>query len=538
MKKEKKPARGSDTYKKRSYWRGWDNIRIFGFDFHARVFLISAALIIAFVVAGTIFQEQTAEIFANAHHWIVTRFYWWFMIATNIILLFCLLLMVSPFAKVRLGGKDAKPDYSYVSWFAMIFAASVSVGFLFFGVVEPVYHFQNPPLGTDPSDTETAFAVGMAGAIFHWGFHGWALFALMGLAMALFSYNMGMPFSVRSVFYPVFGNRVWGWTGHLIETLVVFCTLFALAVSIGLGAEQITGGLDYLFSFPPTDLSKVVLVALVVAVAMTALLTGINSGIGRLSRINLTLAVSLMLFVAVAGPTLDILRHCLTSFTTYIVSIIPFSSWAGREDTDFLHNWTIFYWAWWFCYAPFVGMFIARISRGRTVREFLFFVLILPTLVCVLWMNAFGGTAVHQFLAEGYTGVTQAVASGHLELALFKLLETFPYAQLICLASIVLLFSFLVVSLDAGSLAVDSITAGGKLNAPVLQREFWCIIGGLIPAVLLLAGGLGSFQAAVVVASFPLSILFVVILFGIWAGLRRELRRLHTPRQTPRKDTG
>ena len=538
MKKEKKPARGSKTYKKRSYWRGWDNVRIFGFDFHARVFLISAALIIAFVVAGTILQEQTAEVFANAHHWVVTRFYWWFLIAANIILLFCLLLMVSPFAKVRLGGKDAKPDYSYVSWFAMIFAASVSVGFLFFGVVEPVYHFQNPPLGTDPSDTETAFAVGMAGAIFHWGFHGWALFALMGLAMALFSYNMGMPFSVRSVFYPIFGNRVWGWTGHLIETLVVFCTLFALAVSIGLGAEQITGGLDYLFSFPPTDLSKVVLVALVVAVAMTALLTGINSGIGRLSRINLTLAVSLMLFVAVAGPTLDILRHCLTSFTTYIVSIIPFSSWAGREDTDFLHNWTIFYWAWWFCYAPFVGMFIARISRGRTVREFLFFVLILPTLVCVLWMNAFGGTAVHQFLAEGYTGVTQAVASGHLELALFKLLETFPYAQLICLASIVLLFSFLVVSLDAGSLAVDSITAGGKLNAPVLQREFWCIIGGLIPAVLLLAGGLGSFQAAVVVGSFPLSILFVVILFSIWAGLRRELRRLHTPRQTPRKDTG
>ena len=538
MKRGKKPSRASRTYKKRSYWRGWDNVRIFGFDFHARVFLISAALIIAFVVAGTIFQEQTAEIFANARHWVVTRFYWWFMIAVNIILLFCLLLMVSPFAKVRLGGKDAKPDYSYVSWFAMIFAASVSVGFLFFGVVEPVYHFQNPPLGTDPSDTEAAFAVGMAGAIFHWGFHGWALFALMGLAMALFSYNMGMPFSIRSVFYPVFGNRVWGWIGHLIETLVVFCTLFALAVSIGLGAEQITGGLDYLFSFPPTDLSKVVLVALMVAVAMTALLTGINSGIGRLSRINSTLAVSLMLFVAVAGPTLDILRHCLTSFTTYIVSIIAFSGWTGREDTDFLHNWTIFYWAWWFCYAPFVGMFIARISRGRTVREFLFFVLILPTLVCVLWMNAFGGTAVHQFLAEGYAGVTQAVASGHLELALFKLLETFPYAQLICLASIVLLFSFLVVSLDAGSRAVDSITAGGKLNAPVLQREFWCIIGGLIPAVLLLAGGLGSFQAAVVVASLPLSILFVVILFGIWAGLRRELRRLHAPRKTPQKDIG
>lgn len=222
MKEEKKPARGSKIYKKRSYWRGWDNVKIFGFDFHARVFLISAAVIIIFVLAGTMFQEQTAEILVNAHHWVVTRFYWWFMTAANIILLFCLLLMVSPLAKVRLGGRDAKPDYSYVSWFTMIFAASVSVGFLFFGVVEPVYHFQNPPLGVDPSDTETAFAIGMAGAIFHWGLHGWALFAIMGLSMALFSYNMGMPFSIRSVFYPVFGNRVWGWTGHLIETLVVF----------------------------------------------------------------------------------------------------------------------------------------------------------------------------------------------------------------------------------------------------------------------------------------------------------------------------
>ena len=278
------------------------------------------------------------------------------------------------------------------------------------------------------------------------------------------------------------------------------------------------------------------LIALVVATAMGALLTGINSGIGRLSRVNLTLAVSLMLFVAAAGPTADILRHCLVSFATYIVSIISFSGWTGREDTDFLHNWTIFYWAWWFCYAPFVGMFIARISRGRTVREFLFFVLILPTLVCVLWMNAFGGTAVHQFLAEGYTGVIETVAAGRHELALFKLLETFPQAQALCLVSIVLLFSFFVVSLDSGSLAIDSITAGGKLNAPVRQREFWCVIGGLIPAVLLLAGGLGSFQAAVIVASFPLSILFVVILFSVWIGLRRELRRLRTPMQTPRKN--
>ena len=422
---------------------GQDNIQIFGLDINAPVFVTSGIVTLAFVIGALVFQERATEVLGTLRVWITTQFDWLFMIACNICALFCFFLILSPLGKVRLGGPDAVPKYSRITWFSMVFTAGVANGLLFYGVLEPVYYFQNPPLGADPSDTETAFAIGMAGAIFHWGLHGWALFAVMGLSMALFSYNMGMPFSIRSVFYPVFGNRVWGWTGHLIETLVVFCTLFALAVSIGLGAEQITGGLDYLFSFPPTGLSKVVLIALVVATAMIALLTGINSGIGRLSRVNLTLAVSLMLFVAVAGPTADILRHCLVSFATYIVSIISFSGWTGREDTDFLHNWTIFYWAWWFCYAPFVGMFIARISRGRTVREFLFFTLILPTLVCVLWMNAFGGTAVHQFLAEGYTGVTETVAAGRHELALFKLLETFPQAQALCLVSIVLLFSFL-----------------------------------------------------------------------------------------------
>lgn len=526
MRKEPETPRPQSAYKGRDYRRGRDNVRILGLDFNARVFVVSAVLIVAFVVLGTAFQEKTAEVFQDMHQWIVTRFYWLFMIATNLILLFCLALIVSPLAGIRLGGPDAKPDYSYLSWFAMIFASSVSVGFMFFGVVEPVHHFQNPPLGVHPSDTEAAFAVGMAGAIFHWGFHGWAIYALAGLAFALFSYNLGMPFSVRSIFYPLFGNRVWGWTGHLIETLAVFSTLFGLAVSIGIGAEQITGGFDYLFAFPATDLFKVLLIAAVVMVAMAALLGGINVGIGRLSRINITLALSLMLFVIAAGPTLEILRHCLVSFGAYISNVAHFSNWTEREDVHFFHNWTVFYWAWWFSYAPFVGMFVARISRGRTVREFLIFTLVLPTFFCVVWMNAFGGTAVHQFLLEGHTGVTETVAAWQPELALFKLLETFPHARLLCLGSVVMLFSFLVVSLDSGSLAIDAITAGGKINAPVAQREFWCLLGGIIPAVLLLGGGLKSFQAAVLAASFPLAVLLVAAIFSVWVGLRRESRRM------------
>lgn len=534
MKKETETPRPQSAYKGRDYRRGRDNVRILGLDFNARVFVVSAVLIVAFVVLGTAFQEKTAEVFRDMHQWIVTRFYWLFMIATNLILLFCLALIVSPLAGIRLGGPDAKPDYSYLSWFAMIFASSVSVGFMFFGVVEPVHHFQNPPLGVHPSDTEAAFAVGMAGAIFHWGFHGWAIYALAGLAFALFSYNLGMPFSVRSIFYPLFGNRVWGWTGHMIETLAVFSTLFGLAVSIGIGAEQITGGFDYLFGFPATDLFKVLLIAAVVMVAMAALLGGINVGIGRLSRINITLALSLMLFVIAAGPTLEILRHCLVSFGAYISNVAHFSNWTEREDVHFFHNWTVFYWAWWFSYAPFVGMFVARISRGRTVREFLIFTLVLPTFFCVVWMNAFGGTAVHQFLLEGHTGVTETVAAWQPELALFKLLETFPHARLLCLGSVVMLFSFLVVSLDSGSLAIDAITAGGKINAPVAQREFWCLLGGVIPAVLLLGGGLKSFQAAVLAASFPLAVLLVAAIFSVWVGLRRESRRMRRQGREPR----
>ena len=526
MEREKKPAHGQKIHKGRPYQRGRENIKILRLDFHAPSFLVSALLIIAFIVAGTVFQEKTAEVVESARNLLTTWFYWWFMSAANIILLSCLLLMLSPLAKVRLGGQDAKPDYSYASWFAMIFATSVSAGFIFFGVVEPVYHFQNPPLGADPSDAETAFTVAMAGSIFHWGLHGWAIFAVAGLSMALFSHNMHMPFSLRSVFYPVLGNRVWGWAGHLSETLGVFSTLFGLAVSIGLGTEQIIGGIDYLFEIHPSSLLRVGLIALVMLTAMTALLTGINTGIGRLSRFNIILAVGLMLFLISAGPTLDIFRHCLTSSKSYLVNMASFSLWTGREDTAFIHDWTIFYWAWWFCYAPFVGMFIARISRGRTVREFLFFVLILPTVFCVLWMNSLGGSAVFQFLFDGYAGVVEAVGSGRSELALFKMLEEFPQPYLSSILIIVMLFSFLVVSLDSGSLAVDSITAGGKMDTPVPQREFWCFVGGVIPAVLMLAGGLRSFQAAVVLLSFPLTILFIVMLFGIWAGLRREWRHL------------
>jgi BCCT family betaine/carnitine transporter len=438
--------------------------------------------------------------------------------------LFCLFLVVSPYGRIRLGGAEAKPDYSYAGWFAMLFAAGMGIGLMFFGVLEPVYHFQNPPLGVDAADTEAARAIGMAATIFHWGLHPWAIYAVVALALAFFTYNRGLPLTIRSAFYPILGDRVWGWPGHVIDTLAVFATLFGLATSLGFGAEQATAGLNYLFGLPTGDVSKVVLIALITAVALISVLAGLDAGVKRLSEINMVLAFLLLLFVIAVGPTLAIVQGFFGGLGDYLANIVPLSNWVGREDTDFLHGWSTFYWAWWISWSPFVGMFIARVSRGRTVREFITCVLIIPTLVSVLWMNAFGGTAVTQFLVDGYTGVTETVSAWAPELSLFKMLEPLPFSGILSFLGIALVIIFFVTSSDSGSLVIDTITAGGKVDAPVAQRVFWCILEGLVAIALLLGGGLGSLQAASIATGFPFALVLVAMCYSTFKGLRSEPR--------------
>lgn len=358
--------------------------RLFGLDIYLTpVFVISSIAIGVFIIGALVFQEGATKLFGNVRVWLTTDLDWLFMITVNLVCLFCLIVAFSPLGKIRLGGADANPEYSNITWLAMLFAAGIGIGLLFFGVAEPMYYHQNPPLGITPGTTEAATA-GIAATVFHWGIQGWAVFGVVGLALAFFAYNRGLPLTMRSAFYPLFGDRVWGWPGHVIDTFAIFAGLFGLATSLGLGVQQVTSGLNYLFGIPANSTTMVLLIVVITAIAMASVLTGINVGIKRLSQFNIVVAFLLLLAVIILGPTLYIVRTMFAGLTDYVMRIVPLSNWIGREDTGFFHDWTTFYWAWWIAWAPFIGTFIARISKGRTVRQFVIFVLLLPTLLCLL----------------------------------------------------------------------------------------------------------------------------------------------------------
>ena len=493
-----------------------NNTKMFGLT---PVFLVSAITIVIFVIGSLVFREGATIIFGATRKWLTTNFDWWFMDIVNLIVIFCLFLIVSPLGKVRIGGREAVPEYSNLTWFAMLFAAGIGIGLLFFGVLEPVQHFMSPPLG---GEAKTDAAIGIAATTFHWGIHGWAIYGVVGLALAFFAYNRGLPLTIRSAFYPLLGDRIWGWPGHVIDTLAVFASLFGLATSLGLGAQQVTAGLNYLFEVPATNTTMVVLIIVITAAALISVLTGLNVGIKRLSQLNVTLAFLLLLFIIVVGPKLAIFKGIFAGMGAYVSNVRPLSNWVGREDTGFLHGWTTFYWAWWIAWAPFVGTFIARISKGRTVREFIIGVLLLPTLLCLIWFSAFGGTALDQFVSDGYTGVTETVEAYTPELSLFKMLDKLPMTTLVSSIAMLLTIIFFVTSSDSGSLVIDTITAGGKFDAPVSHRVFWCSAEGAVAIVLLLGGGLSSLQAASLVTGFPFAIVLLGMAVCVWMGLRDE----------------
>lgn len=360
----------------------------------------------------------------------------------------------------------------------------------------------------------------MAAAIFHWDLHPWSVFAVVALALAFSSGNLGLSLTFRSAFYPLLGEAVWGRFGHVVDTLAVVATLFGLATSLGLGAEQTAGGLARLFGVPATSTAKVLLLATFTPMALSSVVLGLDRGIKRLSQANLLLAVVLLGFVLAAGPTRDIVAGVSASLGQYAASVGPLSNWTGREDLGFMHGWTTFYWAWWISWSPFVGMFIARISQGRTVRGLIGCMLIGPTLVSVLWMNAFGGSAVLQYVRDGYPDVVAAVQAQQPEISLFAMLDALPLADVTSCVAIVLVVIFFVASSDSGSLVVDTITAGGKLDAPVIQRVFWCTFEGIVAIALLLGGGLVALQAPTLVTGFPFSLVLVAMCLSTWKGLR------------------
>ena len=533
--------------KQPQYMQDREYKKLFGLEIYLTpVFVISSIAIVVFIIGSLIFQEGATKLFGGLRVWLTTNLDWLFMIVTNLVFLFCLVVAISPLGKVRLGGADAKPEYSYLTWLAMLFAAGVGIGLLFFGVSEPITYFQGgsySPLGIetvydpetaytagnvpDISDAkvQTAASLGIATTVFHWGLQGWAIYGVVGLALAFFAYNRGLPLLIRSAFYPVLGDRIWGWPGHIIDTFAIFAGIFGLATSLGLGVQQVTSGLNHLFGIPANSLTMVLLIVGITAIALISVMTGINVGIKRLSQFNIILAFLLLAVIILLGPTLYIFRSFFTGIGTYIMKIVPLSNWIGREDTAFFHDWTTFYWAWWIAWAPFIGTFIARISKGRTVREFVIFVLLLPTLLCLIWFSAFGGTALHQFLIEGKTGVTEEVEIYNYELALFKMFEGLPWTMLLSCVAMTLTIIFFVTSSDSGSLIIDIIAAGGKVDAPIPQRVFWCTAEGLVAIALLLGGGLKALQAASLATGFPFAIVLLGMGACVWVGLSREVRQ-------------
>ncbi|TDK50298.1 BCCT family transporter [Antarcticimicrobium luteum] len=523
------------------YQIGQDNIETqigpFGLDVHNPVFLISGLTIIAFVFYALALPEQASAVFGWLRPWLTSTFDWFFLSAANIFVLFCLFLIVSPWGRVRLGGAEATPDYSYIGWFAMLFAAGMGIGLMFFGVLEPVYHMAiSEPLGVPSpiaedgsiiaANVEAAKTMGLAATIYHWGLHPWAIYAVVALALALFSFNKGLPLTIRSAFYPVLGERVWGWWGHVIDTLAVFATLFGLATSLGFGAQQANAGLNHVFGVPIGTTAQVLLITGITAIALISVLRGLDGGVKLLSEVNMAIAALLLIFVLLAGPTLVIFSDFFSGLGAYAKNLIPLSNPVGREDTGYVQGWTAFYWAWWISWSPFVGMFIARVSRGRTVREFIICVLIIPSLVCVLWMAVFGGVAIDQVLSNPETSAVKAqvIDSYNPPLSLFAMLEGLPLAKITSVIGIVLVIVFFVTSSDSGSLVIDTITAGGKVDAPVPQRVFWCVFEGAVAIVLLIGGGLASLQAMVISTGLPFTVVLLVMCWAIWRGLRDEAR--------------
>lgn len=512
------------------YEIGQDNVNVMGLDMHNPVFFLSAAIVLVFSALTLAFPQKAGELMNASKGATLETFDWLFAATPLIVLAFCLFLCISPLGRIRLGGQDAVPEFGRISWVAMLFAAGVGVGFMFWGAAEPLAYYSDwfgTPLNVTP-DTEEAKRLAFSSTLFHWGFSPWAIYAVAGLALGFFAHNKGLPLSIRSAFYPLIGENIWGWPGHIIDLFAVVSTIFGLATTIGLGASQAAGGIAYIFGWEPNIWLQIILIASMTGLAVISVLRGMDGGVKLLSDINMGVAFGLLLFVVIAGPTILIFTGMGEHLLSYITDTPALTDWRDRADLDWFHDWTIFYWAWWISWSPFVGMFIARISRGRTIREYFSVVLLAPFAICVIWFTAFGETAILQY--ESGVG-TLADGIENSSTVLFEMLANMPLAMITSILAIGLLIVFIVTSADSGALVVDTITSGGKTDAPVLQRVFWACSLGLTASALLYGGGedaLTSLQAGTITAAFPFTIILLLCCVSLYLGLVDEHKKIKT----------
>ncbi len=480
---------------------------------------IPAVVVTLLLVIGTISNPDLAgEVFSSTLAFITTNFGWFYMLSVAFFLVFIVGIAMTPWGSIKLGPDHAEPQYSFPAWFAMLFSAGYGIALLFFGVAEPVLHYASPPAGA--AETVDAAKQAMQIAFFHWGFHIWAIYGLTGLVLAYFSFRHGLPLSMRSALYPIIGERIYGPIGHVVDVFAILGTLFGIATTLGLSVTQINAGINYLWPSIPISINvQIIAIAIITGLAICSVVAGLDKGVKNLSLLNMILAIGLMLFVFLVGPTIFILETFLQNTGSYLNNIIERTfNLQAYSRSDWIGNWTLFIFGWTIAWSPFVGLFIAKISRGRTIRQFVFGVMFVPTIFTFLWFSVFGDTALHMIMVEGYTSLIGDVQADNA-IALFKLFELLPMTSIASFLAVVLIITFFVTSSDSGSLVIDSLAAGGALHTPVWQRVFWASIEGVVASALLLAGGLSALQTMTIASALPFAIIMMIAALGMWRAL-------------------
>lgn len=491
------------------------------------VFFSSVVLIFLMVFVGVVWPEQAQVVFKSAQKWLEIKTGWLYILGVAFFLIFIIFVMVSRFGDIKLGPDHAEPDYSYKSWIAMLFSAGMGIGLMFFGVAEPVMHFLAPP-DADPQTIQAAKDA-MKITFFHWGIHAWAIYAVVALSLAYFSYRHKLPLLPRSALYPLIGERIYGPIGHAVDTFAVLGTLFGVATSLGFGVLQVNSGLNYLLGVPISSMVQVMLIIGITLIATLSVFSGLDKGVKRLSELNLGLAILLLVFVLLFGPTVALLQAFVQNTGAYLSDIVgkTFNLYAYEQKNDWIGGWTLLYWGWWISWSPFVGTFIARVSRGRTIREFLIGVLFVPSAFTFLWMTVFGNTAIDAIMNHGASYLSEAVSSD-VSVALFKFFEHMPMSTLLSSIALCLVVTFFVTSSDSGSLVIDNLTSGGDVHAPVWQRIFWALLQGVVASVLLLAGGLQALQTVAIASAMPFLLVMLLMCFGLFKALQDDWLKINS----------
>lgn len=480
---------------------------------------IPAVVVTLLLVVGTISNPDLAgEVFSATLAFITTNFGWFYMLSVAFFLVFIVGIAMTPWGSIKLGPDHAEPQYSFPAWFAMLFSAGYGIALLFFGVAEPVLHYASPPAGA--AQTVDSAKQAMQIAFFHWGFHIWAIYGLTGLVLAYFSFRHGLPLSMRSALYPIIGERINGPIGHVVDVFAILGTLFGIATTLGLSVTQINAGINYLWPDIPVSIGvQIIAIAIITALAICSVVAGLDKGVKNLSLLNMILAIGLMLFVFLVGPSIFILETFLQNTGSYLNNIIERTfNLQAYSRSDWIGNWTLFIFGWTIAWSPFVGLFIAKISRGRTIRQFVFGVMFVPTIFTFLWFSVFGDTALHLIMVEGYTSLIADVQADNA-IALFKLFELLPMTSIASFLAVLLIITFFVTSSDSGSLVIDSLAAGGASHTPVWQRVFWASAEGVVAATLLLAGGLSALQTMTIASALPFAIIMLIAALGMWRAL-------------------